>query len=488
MRRTKIVCTLGPSSSLPDVIGDLIDAGLDVARLNFSHGDHNTHRANFQTVRTIAEQKQRNVAVMMDLQGPKIRTGKLAGGGPVELRDGARLVIATRDVPGDAERISTTYEHLPLDVKPGDRILLADGAMELRVEEVSGPDTICRVVHGGMLGEHKGINLPGVAVSAPSLTGKDAADLELAVELGADYVALSFVRKPEDVAELRERITGICKRRGNGHPAPGIVVKIERPEALATFDKILPLTDVVMVARGDLGIEMELDDVPQTQKALIRKCNDSGTPVITATQMLESMMSNPRPTRAEVTDVANAIYDGTDAVMLSGETAVGRFPVESVRRMADIAAKADAAIGSMPGFRGIKRRECIGNIRAGSHADAIGEAVFNMSEALDVVRIVCFTQSGYTARAIARYRPKAPVSAITLSVETLRRSAVIWGVETLLSDEVFGIDEMVRAVDALLLDHNLARRGETVIIVAGTPLVVGGVTNLLNLHTVGDTA
>jgi pyruvate kinase len=486
MRRTKIVCTLGPNSSSPDVIGKLIDAGLDVARLNFSHGDHDTHRANFQNVRAIAAQKQRNVAIMTDLQGPKIRTGKLACGGPVELRDGARFVITTRDVPGDAELVSTTYGHLPLDVKPGDRILLADGAMELRVDEVLGQETICRVVHGGMLGEHKGINLPGVDVSAPSLTEKDAADLELAVELGADYVALSFVRKPEDVAALRERIAGICRRQGGRACAPGIVVKIERPEALASFDKILPLTDVVMVARGDLGIEMDLDDVPQIQKALIRKCNERGTPVITATQMLESMMSSPRPTRAEVTDVANAIYDGTDAVMLSGETAVGKFPVESVRRMADIAAKADAAIGSISGFRGIKRRECGGGIRAASHTDAIGEAVFNMSEALDVARIVCFTQSGYTARAIARYRPKVPIGAITLSAETLRRSAVIWGVEALLSAEVLGIDQMVRAVDALLLDRNLAKSGETVIVVAGMPLVVGGVTNLLNLHTVGD--
>ena len=486
MRRTKIVCTLGPNSSSPDVVGSLIDAGLDVARLNFSHGTHDAHRANYQTVRALAEQKRRNVAVMMDLQGPKIRTGKLAGGGPVELGDGARFVITTRDVPGDAARVSTTYDHLPLDVKPGDRILLADGAMELRVEDVSGPETVCRVVHGGMLGEHKGINLPGVAVSAPSLTEKDAADLELAVELGADYVALSFVRKPEDVVALRERISDACNRQNKPVCPPGIVVKIERPEALASFDKILPLTDVVMVARGDLGIEMDLDDVPQTQKALIRKCNECGTPVITATQMLESMMSSPQPTRAEVTDVANAIYDGTDAVMLSGETAVGKYPVESVRRMADIAAKADAAIGQMPGFRGIRRRGSLGDIRSGSHADAIGQAVFNMSEALDVARIVCFTQSGYTARAIARYRPKVPISAITLSIETQRRSAVLWGVETLRSDEVVGIDEMVRAVDAILLGHNLAKTGETVIIVAGTPLVVGGVTNLLNLHTVGD--
>jgi pyruvate kinase len=387
---------------------------------------------------------------------------------------------------GNAERVSTTYDHLPLDVKAGDRILLADGAMELRVAEVSGSETLCRVVHGGLLGEHKGINLPGVAVSAPSLTEKDAADLELAVELGADYVALSFVRKPEDVVALRERIADICRRQGGTGRAPGIVVKIERPEALANFDEILPLTDVVMVARGDLGIEMDLDDMPQTQKALIRKCNECGTPVITATQMLESMMSSPRPTRAEVTDVANAIYDGTDAVMLSGETAVGKFPVESVRRMADIAAKADCAIGQMAGFRGIKRRECLGDVWAGSHADAIGEAVFNMSEALSVSRIVCFTQSGYTARAIARYRPKAPISAITLSEETLRRSAVLWGVETLLSEEVVGVEEMVKAVNATLLQHGLARPGETVIIVAGTPLVMGGVTNLLNLHTVVD--
>jgi len=494
MRRTKIICTLGPSSNTEEVIGRLIDAGVDVVRLNFSHGSHESHRANFATVRALAADKERNVAVMMDLQGPKIRTGRLAGGKPVSLKDGARFVITTQETAGDAERVSTNYEHLPRDVKPGDRILLADGALELRVEEVTKTDAVCRVVHGGMLGEHKGINLPGVDVSAPALSEKDLADLELALELGADYVALSFVRKPEDVMELRQKIADICgrlnskdkKSRPEVHP-PGIVAKIERPEALSNFDRILPLTDAVMVARGDLGIEMDLDDVPQIQKKLVAKCNEYGAPVITATQMLESMMTSPRPTRAEVTDVANAIYDGTDAVMLSGETAVGLFPVEALKRMADIAAKADAALVANSSFRSVKRREDnSADIWSGSHADAIGEAVFNMSEALDISRIVCFTQSGYTPRAIARYRPKVPITAITLSGETLRRSALIWGVETLLSDEIMGIDEMVQAVNALLLDEKLSEPGETVIIVAGTPLVVGGVTNLLNLHTVGE--
>ena len=478
MRRTKIVCTIGPSSSHPNMIRDLIVSGMDVARLNFSHGTHEVHRENFASIRAIAAELGKNVAIMMDLQGPKIRTGKLEGGGPVQLDEGAAICITTRDVPGDAACVSTTYANLPCDVKEGDVLLLAEGALELRAERVAPPDIYCRIVRGGPLGEHKGINLPGVNVSAPSLTEKDLADLEFGLGLGPDYVALSFVRKPDDVRFLRERVESFGELR------PGVVAKIERPEALAHFDEILPLTDAIMVARGDLGIEVDLDDVPQIQKELIRKCNEYGVPVITATQMLESMMTNAQPTRAEVTDVANAIYDGTDAVMLSGETAAGRYPVEAVRIMAGIARKADDAIAATFSEERQARLRA-SRVWKGRQSDAIGEAIFRMVHALDIARIVCFTQSGYTARAIARYRPHVPITAITMGDHTLRRCALIWGVEALRSVELCAVDEMIETVELILLERELARKGDTIIITAGTPLAVGGVTNLLKLHTLG---
>jgi pyruvate kinase len=481
MRRTKIVCTIGPSSTAPAVLRDLIAAGMDVARLNFSHGAHDVHRQAYDTIRSLSAEMSRNVAVMADLQGPKIRTGRLKGGGPVALSAGSMLCVTTREVEGDAACVSTTYAGLPHDVKPGDRLLLADGAMELSVERVDGCDVHCHVVRGGPLGEHKGINLPGVEVSAPSLTDKDVADLEFAMDLGVDYVALSFVRRPDDLRLLRERMDAMRHAAPRDMARPGVVAKIERPEALVHIDGILSLSDAVMVARGDLGIETSLDDIPQIQKNLIRRCNAHGLPVITATQMLESMMASPQPTRAEVSDVANAIYDGTDAVMLSGETAAGRFPVEAARIMADIAEKADDAIGSSPHD---ESTPIDSPAWRGSHSDAIAEAVSRITNKLDVVRIVCFTMSGHTARAIARYRPRTPITAITLSENTLRRCALIWGVDALRSAEATNVDDMIRAVDGIVLEHGLAKSGDSIIVVGGTPLAVGGVTNFLKLHTV----
>jgi len=476
MRRTKIVCTLGPSSSSPAVVRQLVCNGMDVARLNFSHGTHDDHRTLFQTVRTVAAELGANVAILMDLQGPKIRTGPLAGGGPVTLEEGAEFCVTTRPVPGDQHCVSTTYASLPYDVNVGDRILLADGTMELVAERVAPPDVACRVVRGGELGTHKGINLPGVNVSAPALTEKDVDDLALALHLGADYVALSFVRTPEDVGGLKERID-------QAGAAARVVAKIERPEALDHFDAIVELADAIMVARGDLGVEVNLEDVPQIQKTLIRKSNDRGKPVITATQMLESMMTSSRPTRAEVTDVANAIYDGTDAVMLSGETAAGRFPLAAVSVMAGVAYKADRAVEAAQ-TRIIPAREAPGSL--GAFSDAIGHAVCNMGRTLGAKRIVCFTQSGYTAAAIARYRPPTPITAITLSESTRRQCALLWGVEAIHTVEVDSTDAMVRTVEYILLEQDRAAVGDTVIIVAGTPLGIGGHTNLLRLHVVGQ--
>ncbi|MBN2308567.1 MAG: pyruvate kinase [Candidatus Hydrogenedentes bacterium] len=478
MRRTKIVCTLGPSSNEPDLVRELVRSGMDVARLNFSHGTHDDHRSAYGLVRGAAEELGRNVAIMMDLQGPKIRTGRIENGAPVTLEEGAALRITTDDVVGNAALLSTTYEALPHDVHVDDRILMADGALELVVEEVSPPEVLCRVVRGGTLGEHKGINLPGVAVSAPSLTEKDLDDLAFGLELGVDYVALSFVRGPDDLAAIKQRMAEL------GRTVP-VVAKIERPEAVARFDEILPLCEGIMVARGDLGVEMDLDDVPQIQKAIIHKCNRHGVPVITATQMLESMMSNARPTRAEVTDVANAIYDGTDAVMLSGETAAGRFPVLAVRVMARVAAKADLAIAAartLPDFHGLPAGP---SAHAGA-ANAIGHAVSHITDSLDVTRIVCFTMSGYTAAMIARYRPRTPITAVTLDPEAGRRCALFWGVDALVSKEVTNTDEMLLTVDAIVQERHLARAGDTIVIVAGMPLAVGGRTNLLKVHTVGE--
>lgn len=480
MRRTKIVCTLGPSSDSPDTVRRLMRTGMDVARLNFSHGAHATHQKLLDTVRATAAELNRNVAVMMDLQGPKIRTGVLKGGRPVELVEGETICITTRDVPGDAACVSTTYDNLPTDVKAGDRLLLADGALELQAEKVGPPDIQCRIVRGGMLGQHKGINLPGVAVSAPSLTEKDLKDLDFALGAGADYVALSFVRHPDDVRGIKQRIEETGK---DTH----VIAKIERPEAIAKLDEILELADGAMVARGDLGVEMNLEDIPQIQKDLIARCNRLGKPVITATQMLESMMTSARPTRAEVGDVANAIYDGTDAVMLSGETAAGKYPVRAAQVMADVAARADEAIAASPTRERRLAHGLPGNQHA-SFSSAIGRAVGHIAQEVDAKRIVCFTMSGYTARMIARNRPGVPITVFTLNEATQRRCALLWGVDAMRASEVNDTDEMVGVVDELLVEHNLARGNDTVIIVAGTPLAMGGRTNLIKLHSVGEKA
>ncbi len=477
MQQTKMVCTLGPASSDSDTVTGLVRVGMDVARLNFSHDTHDGHRKTFDVVRAVARELGANVAIMADLQGPKIRTGKLEGGAAVTLESGASICLTTEDVLGNATRLATTYQGLPGDVAPGDRILVADGTIEFAVENVNAPEIECRVVQGGVLGEHKGINLPGVAVSAPSITEKDWADLAFAQELGVDFVALSFVRSPNDVRKLKNHM------EESGRPIP-VVAKIERPEALEQFDEILEVSDVIMVARGDLGVEVDLDDVPQIQKRLIRKCNLVGVPVITATQMLESMMTNPRPTRAEANDVANAIYDGTDAVMLSGETAAGRFPIKAAQTMAQIAAKADTAIADTHGAgRGKGWRQFVGTP---GHADAIGHAVSYVCQSVDVARIVCFTASGFSAKMIARHRPWIPVTAITMSEHVQRQLALVWGVDPEKTAKIADIDEMVAVVDEIVLRRGLADVGDTIVIVAGTPLGGAGKTNMLKLHTVGS--
>lgn len=477
MRRTKIVCTLGPSSRDYQTIERLMTEGMDVARLNFSHGSHDDHRNVFETVRRAASETGRAVAVMADLQGPKIRTGRLEDGRPVNLSPGASFCITARDVPGNARCVSTTYESLPQDITPGSRLLLADGMLELRVLEVKGRDVHCTVVRGGKLGEHKGINMPRVAVSAAPLTEKDIEDLEFALDLGVDFVALSFVRSGQDICHLKELIAE------GGHRA-SVVAKIERPEAVANIDEIIRVADAVMVARGDLGVEMDLDEVPQIQKDIIRKCNRNGLPVITATQMLESMMASARPTRAEVADIANAIHDGTDALMLSGETASGRYPIESVATMAQVALKTDEIIEQSPRCALVAPENASRHETAFAHA--IGLAASQAAEDVNAVCITCFTMSGYSARMISRHRPRKPIVAVTVNDEARRRCALLWGVQTLPGAETRDLTAMVGQVDDILSREGLAQHGDTVVIVAGTPLLVGGRTDFIKIHQVGE--
>ena len=470
MRRAKIVSTLGPASSSERVIEQLIGAGVDVFRLNFSHGTRDEHAENVGRIRQIADNMQRSIAILQDLQGPKMRVGKLAED-PIELKEGNRLTVTTREVPGDAECVSTTYAGLPRDVKPADRILLDDGHIELIVREVYRSDVVCEVVLGGLLKSNKGINLPGVRVSAPSLTVKDREDLDLGIELGVDYIALSFVREPDDVREVQH----IIERAEKEIP---VIAKLERAEAIDHLEDILDVADGVMVARGDLGVELSPEDVPVIQKRVISAANRAGVFVITATQMLESMTDHPRPTRAEASDVANAIFDGTDAVMLSGETAIGKYPVQTVQMMARIIEKAEASVELVPPIL---------NLDASlSFPDAIGQAAAAVSTAVSPKAIVAFTQSGSTARLISKRRPRTPIIAFTPSERICRRLCLCWGVEPRQITLIDDTDRMVAEVEARLLSEGNVRFGDTLVILAGAPITARAETNLLKLHRVGE--
>lgn len=481
-RRTKIVCTIGPSTSSPEIMRELMVAGMNVARLNFSHGSHADHQSTCENLRKAAAHTERNLGIMMDLQGPKIRTGKLTDGTPLHLNPGDPIAITTDDIVGTQHRISTTYTELPNDVKSGDCIFLADGVLEFKVDRVEDTTVHCTVVHGGHLGEHKGINLPGVNVSAPALTPKDIEDLEFGLEhMDIDFVALSFVRTAEDIIDLK------CRIEKSGRKI-AIIAKIERPEALDNFDAILEAADCIMLARGDLGVEVPLHDVPQIQKELIGKCNDVGVPVITATQMLESMIGNARPTRAEVADVANAIYDGTDAIMLSGETASGDYPIQAVNVMANIANKSDTDLNtSPPHARIVRMRESAIRKGQGSYGDAVGQAACRTAHAIGAKRILCFTKLGYTAALIARYRPTVPITVVTMDESIRHRCSIIWGVDSELVVEPCDTDNLDKLADTILLENNLAEPGDTVILAGGVPLAIRTRTNMMKLHTVGET-
>jgi pyruvate kinase len=478
-RRTKIVCTIGPSSQDLGILKDMINAGMNLARMNMSHGTHAYHQKTCDLLRQAAHETGKNLGIMLDLQGPKIRTGKLKNHEVVHLEVGQPFCITTRKVVGTEREVSTTYQQLHSDVKPGDSIFMADGILELLVTSIVDQDVNCEIIHGGFLGEHKGINLPGVNVSAPALTPKDIIDLEFAFTLDIDFVALSFVRTADDVIDLKRRIAAAGQTFST-------VAKIERPEALVNFAEIVEAADAIMIARGDLGVEIPLNEVPQIQKELISQCNDVGVPVITATQMLESMISSPRPTRAEVADVANSIYDGTDAVMLSGETASGQYPAKTVAVMHSIARDADQALCDNPSHNRIMRMRSEGIRKGrGSYGDAIGQAACRTAHAIEATRIISFTKMGFTAALVARYRPKVPVTAITTEKNIQQRCSIIWGVEALLISETVNLMNVHEVLDRILLDNSLASPGDTVVVAAGVPFAIRTRTNTLKLHTVG---
>ncbi len=484
MRRTKIVATIGPATESEERLEALIRAGVDVIRLNFSHGTHESHAQVIERVRRIAAGLHLPVAILQDLQGPKIRTGALAGGAPVLLADGATFTLTTRPVEGTASAVSTTYAGLPQDVRPGDRILLDDGLIELRVEAVQGQDVITRVVHGGLLGEHKGINLPGIATQAPALTEKDREDLAFGLAQGVDYVALSFVRRAEDVLALRQAIAELLplSRSPQGweirSEGPGIIAKLEKPQALDNLEAILEACDGVMVARGDLGVELSPQQVPIAQKTIIEAANRTQRFVITATQMLESMITHPRPTRAEASDVANAIFDGTDAVMLSGETAVGAYPVEAVRMMAAIAEEAEAHLarwGSPVLHRGATQDDALAIVRAARE----------LAEDRGVRAICAFTRTGRTARLMSKERPHVPILAFTPFESVRRYLALAWGVVPCLLEHRASVEEMLAGVEEALKARGLVQPGDQVVVTGGLPVDVQTPTNFIKLHTVG---
>jgi pyruvate kinase len=466
-RRAKIVCTLGPATSSPEQVTALVEAGMDVARLNFSHGAHAHHAAAYGLVRDASDTTGHAVAVLADLQGPKIRLGTFKDG-PVNWPTGAQVIITVEDVEGTAERVSTTYKGLADDVQVGDRLLVDDGKLALTVVRVEGPDVICLVVEGGEVSNNKGLSLPGVAVSVPALSDKDEEDLRFALHLGVDFIALSFVRSPDDVELVRD----IMRQEDVFVP---VIAKLEKPEAVERLDSIVEAFDGIMVARGDLGVELPLEQVPLFQKRAIHAARERNRPVIVATQMLESMITNSRPTRAEASDVANAVLDGADAVMLSGETSVGAHPIGAVRTMERIIDAVESDTMPVPD---VARR-------SRSRSGAIVRAAKDVGEALEVKALATFTQTGETARRLAALHPRQPLLAFTVDARVRSQLALSWGVETFLVPSVSHTDDMVEQVDFSLLSIGRLKVGDRVVVVAGSPPNTVGSTNLIRVHEVG---
>ncbi|MDA0322572.1 MAG: pyruvate kinase [Verrucomicrobia bacterium] len=464
MSRTKIVCTIGPASRSEDIIEGLIEAGMSVARLNFSHGDHEEHRENIRMIRAVSERMGRSVAILQDLSGPKIRVGTFADG-PILLADGDIFTLTVRDVPGDARQVSVNYSDLPRALDAGDLLLLSDGALELEVIEVSGTDIVCRVTCGGTLGSNKGINLPNRTTTIPCLTDKDREDLSFGLDHGVDYVALSFVRQADDILQTREIISR------HEHHAP-VIAKIEKHEAIENIDEIIEVADGIMVARGDLGIEIPLERVPTAQKMIIEKANRAAKPVITATQMLGSMVKHPRPTRAEVTDVANAVLTGSDAIMLSEETAVGNHPVLTVQTMKRICTEAEAHFP----YSDRRRRY---QPDAMTVLEAISYSATGLASNLNAGAIVCFSHKGRTAKAIVRYRPEARVLAVTNLEQSYRQFSLLWGVSPVLIGTMEDTEETVKNATQIVRDSGFVKAGGAFVITGGLPMGQTVTTNSL---------
>jgi len=468
-RRAKIICTVGPASHSEAMLRELMQRGMDVARLNFSHGTHEEHGRVIDRLRRSAQKERRSICILQDLQGPKIRTGPLKGHAPMTLKAGAKVTITPREIEGTASLISTTFQGLAREVQPGARILLSDGLIELRVLRVRGQDVECEVVNGGQLGEHQGINLPGIALSIPALTEKDRGDLEFGLAQGVDMVAVSFVRSAADIRSVKRVISD------QGCEVP-VIAKLEKPQALDRLEEILEATDGVMVARGDLGVELPPEKVPVIQKHVIRRAAEWRKPVIIATQMLESMIENPRPTRAEASDVANAIFDGTDAVMLSAETATGLYPREAVAMMAKIVVEAEQ---NMQGDSRRRRREK----HALSIAETICESIAHAAEDLPMGAIAVFTESGNTARMISKQRPRTAIYAFSHRPAVCNRMNLLWGVHPVLRKPARSAEDMLLAAEQELLRQGRVKAGDVLGVVAGTQMASGS-TNFMRLHAV----
>lgn len=472
-KKTKIVCTIGPASESEEVLSELIQKGLDVCRLNFSHGSHEEHQARIDRIKKVRENLQEATAILLDTKGPEIRTGKFDKP-EIQLVEGQAFVIKMNEVIGNENFCSVSYEGLAKDVAVGDRILIDDGLVELIVTQVNGDEIITRVENAGIIKNNKGVNVPNVKINLPAITEKDRSDILFGIKNDIDFIAASFVRKASDVMAIRE----ILEEYDANHIQ--IISKIENQEGVDNIDEILQVSDGIMVARGDLGVEIPTEEIPIVQKRLIKKANLLTKPVITATQMLDSMMRNPRPTRAEVTDVANAIYDGTDAIMLSGETAAGKYPVEALETMARIAKRTEGTLDYEMILQSRQQQ------RAVTITNAISHASCTLAKDVEADAIITSTSSGYTARAVSTYRPKAPIIA-SVNRETVRRQlSLIWGVETVLGEHVQSTDEMFDQSVSLALQKGFVKSGDKVVITAGVPIGKVGTTNLIKVHVVSD--
>jgi pyruvate kinase len=471
LSRAKIICTIGPSSNSYEAIMAMTIAGMHVARLNFSHGTHEDHRKNIETIRRVSQDLIKPIAIVQDLQGPKIRVQTFKNGA-IELKEGATFTLTTRNIQGDQSAVSVSYASFPKDVKVGDTVLLDDGMITLEVQNINGPDVQCQVIFGGHLSDRKGLNLPGATLSVTALTDKDIEDLKFGLQMDVDYVALSFVQKPQDIYHIKQLIA----EQGKDTP---VIAKIEKPQAVQAIDQIIEATDLIMVARGDLGVELRAEEVPPIQKKIIKKCNERGKPVITATQMLDSMIHNPRPTRAEASDVANAILDGSDAVMLSGETASGKYPIETVETMHRIISLIEEE----------HLKECKAPRQAlkieYNSAEAIGHSACTAADLDKAAAIVCLTQTGSTAQMISHYRPTQPIIAVTHSQRSLQRMALLWGVAGYIVQEFKdNIDDAIQDVMQLLKEESVIKSGDRVVITAGLPFYLRRRTNMLRIEEV----